>query len=230
MLIAARGERLPGWAVACSDFWASFSLQTVVIAFVRAATPTFVSVFWSKSLVQFGAVLLVGSVLLGGLAGCAEEEAVPPQAPDTAAVQSRVDSMSVYAVLRTDRRFSTLVTGLDSTGLDTTLAREGPYTLFAPPDTAFAALPNGTMPLLLSEKRARLRTVLSHHVVNTRVTRAALTDSTVLPTLSGDSLQVQVTDSTTTVGSAVVVDRDVTTDNGLIHVIDRVLRPPSEAP
>jgi len=230
MLIEERGERLPGWAVACSDFWAPFSPQTVVIAFVCAATPTFVRVFWSRSLVQFGTALLVGGVLLGGMTGCAEEETAPPRAPDTAAVQSRVDSMSVNAVLRTDRRFSTLVTGLDSTGLDTTLAGAGPYTLFAPPDTAFAALPNGTMPLLLAEKRARLRTVLSHHVVNKRVTRAALTDSTVLSTLSGDSLRVRVTDSTMTVGSAVVVDGDVATGNGLIHVIDRVLRPPSEAP
>mgnify|MGYP006420656655 CR=1 FL=1 len=178
---------------------------------------------------QFGTALLVGGVLLGGGTGCTGEEATPPQAPDTAAVQPRVDSISVSAVLRTDRRFSTLVTGLDSTGLDTTLAREGPYTLFAPPDTAFAALPNGTMPLLLTEEQARLRAVLSHHVVNRRVTRAALTDSTTLPTLSGDSLRVRVTDSTTTVGGAVVVDGDVTAKNGLIHVTDRVLRPPSEA-
>lgn len=162
------------------------------------------------------------------MAACTGEEPSTTAAPDTTAVPSRADSMSVTAVLRTDRRFSTLTTGLDSTGLDSTLAGNGPYTLFAPPDTAFAALPDGTMPLLLTEEVDRLRTVLAHHVVNERVTRAALTDATVLTTLSGDSLRVRVTDSTVTVGSAVVVDGDVSGSNGLIHVIDRVLRPPSD--
>jgi uncharacterized surface protein with fasciclin (FAS1) repeats len=194
---------------------------------VRTNTPEDPSSLSSTALIQAGAVLLVSAVFLVAGAACTQDESVRPQGADTAAVTPSVDSMSLRAVLRTDRRFSTLSAGLDSTGLDSALAGTGPYTLFAPPDTAFAALPDGTMPLLLEEKRARLRAVLSHHVVSERVTRAALTDSTVLTTLSGDSLRVRVTDSTVTVGTAVVVDGDVAGSNGLIHVIDRVLRPPS---
>jgi uncharacterized surface protein with fasciclin (FAS1) repeats len=135
--------------------------------------------------------------------------------------------MTVNRVLRTDDRFATLVSGLDSTGLDSILAGPGPYTLFAPPDSAFSALPAGTVPLLMTEEVSRLRAILAHHVVNGRVRLAALSDSAVVPTLNGDSLRFSAGDSSRTVEGATVVDGDVEVANGLIHVVDRVLRPPS---
>jgi uncharacterized surface protein with fasciclin (FAS1) repeats len=135
--------------------------------------------------------------------------------------------MTVNRVLRTDSRFATLVAGLDSTGLDSILAGSGPYTLFAPPDSAFSALPAGTVPLLMTEEVSRLRAILAHHVVEGRVSVTALSDSVVVPTLNGDSLRLYATDSSLTIGNATVLDADVEVANGLIHVVDQVLRPPS---
>ena len=133
--------------------------------------------------------------------------------------------MSVNEVLRTDRRFSTLVASLDSTGLDTTLSEAGPFTLLAPPDSAFDALPDGTVPLLLSERRDRLRTILAHHVIDGRLDSATTTGSTVATTLRGDTLSIDATDSTLSVENATVLD-GVDVENGVIHVVDRVLLPP----
>ena len=159
--------------------------------------------------------------------GCGQEPSSEALVRDTAAVAPKPDSMTVNRVLRTDERFATLVAGLDSTGLDSILGESGPYTLFAPPDSAFSALPAGTVPLLMTEEESRLRAILAHHVIDGQVRLAALSDSAVVPTLNGDSLRVLIADSSRTVGGATVVDGDVEVANGLIHVIDRVLRPPS---
>lgn len=163
-------------------------------------------------------------ILVGVVMGCSEQEA-PTDTGDRAPLAAIPDSMTIDRVLRTDERFSALVAALDSTGLDSTLASEGPYTLLAPPDTAFAALPEGTMEVLLTERPDRLRTILAHHVVEGRVGAADLPDASSLVTLSGDSLRVR-RDSVLTVGPATVVDDDVAVANGLIHVLDRVLPPP----
>ena len=169
--------------------------------------------------------VLVFVVLVGG--GCTQDAPPEPSVQDTVAVASTPDSMTVNRVLRTDSRFATLVAGLDSTGLDSILAGSGPYTLFAPPDSAFSALPAGTVPLLMTEEVSRLRTILAHHVIDGRVRMTALSDSVVVPTLNGDSLRLYATDSSLTIGNATVLDADVEVANGLIHVVDQVLRPPS---
>lgn len=169
--------------------------------------------------------LLAFVLLVGG--GCGQEPPAETPDQDTVAATPKPDSMTVNRVLRTDDRFSTLVAGLDSTGLDSVLTGSGPYTMFAPPDSAFTALPAGTVPLLMTEEVSRLRAILAHHVVDGRVPVTALSDSTVLPTLNGDSLRVYAADSSRTVEGATVVDGNVEVANGLIHVIDRVLRPPS---
>ena len=168
-------------------------------------------------------MLAVTAVLI---TGCGEQE--PAEAPgDVPTLARTADSMTVDRVLRTDERFSTLVTALDSTGLDSILASDGPYTLFAPPNTAFTQLPDGTMDVLLTDRTDRLRTILAHHVVDGRVAVVDLADTMALPTLSGDSLRVR-RDSALTVGTATVVDQDVPVANGLIHVLNRVLRPPAD--
>lgn len=158
--------------------------------------------------------------------GCGNDDASESakNAPDLAGT---ADSMTVPRVLQTDDRFSTLVAALDSAGLNTTLAGTGPYTLFAPPNAAFEELPNGTVDILLTERTGRLRTILAHHVVADRVEAAQLADTTALITLSGDSLRVR-SDTVLTVGTAAVVDDDIPVANGLIHVIDRVVPPPSD--
>jgi len=138
------------------------------------------------------------------------------------------DTMTIDDVLRTDGRFSTLVGVLDSTGLDSTLRGDGPYTLFAPPNSAFEALPAGTMPVLINERRDRLRAILSLHVVPDGVPLPKADARWSGRSLSGDSLQVTVTDTSARIRNAHVVDADIKTANGRIHVIDRVLQPATE--
>ena len=161
--------------------------------------------------------------------GACGENASSPQ-PDGAALDlaATPDTMTIDRILRTDDRFSTLVTALDSTGLDSLLASEGAFTLFAPPDSAFAALPAGTVPALLGEEQDQLRRILTHHVVDGEVSLESLADPSPLITLAGDTLQVQATDSVTTIGATRILDGDVEGANGRIHVIDGVLRPPPE--
>lgn len=141
-------------------------------------------------------------------------------------VAEMADTMTVDHVLRTDERFSTLVAAIDSIALDSTLGSSGPYTLFAPPNSAFSELPEGTVQTLLRERTDRLRTVLAHHVVQGEVDLRSLAQSNRLRTLTGDSVRVLATDSTLWIGNARVVDAGVRVANGVIHVIDRVLPPP----
>jgi len=175
--------------------------------------------------------LLVGTILLAlaAVMGACGGDAPSPQ-PEGAALDlaATPDTMTIDHILRTDARFSTLVAALDTTGLDSTLASAGPFTLFAPPDRAFAALPSGTVPALLGEEQDQLRRILTHHVIDGDVALSALSDAVPLITLAGDTLQVQVTDSVTTVGVTRLLDGDVEGANGRIHVIDGVLRPPPE--
>lgn len=172
-------------------------------------------------------LVLAFSLILVGCGGNGEDVDRNP-ARDTVAVRGAADSMTIKQILPTDQRFSTFVASLDSTGLDSVLAKPGPYTVFAPPDSAFDALPDGTLSVLLMDRPLRLRSILAHHVVEGRVSAAALADSSVLTTLSGDSLRVEGADTILTVGTAQVLARDIEGTNGLIHVIDQVLRPPPE--
>jgi len=176
--------------------------------------------WWSWGLRGLGLVGLAMGLLACGAERTSESES------DPSLVSTAADTMTIRRVLQTDDRFSTLVAALDSAGLDSTLASSGSYTLFAPPNAAFDALPDGTMSVLLTERPERLRTILAHHVVDERVPAAALADTTTLTTLDGDSLRVR-TDTTLMVGNAPVVDDDIAVDNGLIHVIEAVLRPPA---
>lgn len=170
----------------------------------------------------------VSIAILIGLLGiaCAQQDAEPETAEEPALAQDAMDTLTVDQVLRRDHRFSTLAAGLDSTRLDTILSGEGSFTLFAPLDTAFSALPSGTVSVLLDERHDRLRTILQHHVVNEEIRADRLPEASPIPTLSGGSVRVWVTDSTLGLGSTQVVERDLKSANGVIHVIDRVLRPP----
>jgi len=160
--------------------------------------------------------------------GCGGNESAPEPAGADFALAAAPDSMTIDRILRTDARFSTLVAALDSASLDSTLASEGPFTLFAPPDSAFDALPAGTVPALLTEQQDQLRRILVHHVIPAEVALDALSDRSTLITLAEDTLQVRVTDSTTTVGATRILSEDVQGANGRILVIDGVLRPPPE--
>jgi uncharacterized surface protein with fasciclin (FAS1) repeats len=120
--------------------------------------------------------------------------------------------------------FETLVAAVKAAGLVETLKGEGPFTVFAPTDAAFAALPKGTVEGLLAD-RAALTKVLTYHVVPGRLMAAEVVKSKWLRTVQGDSLLVNVGESGASVDGVRIVKTDITTSNGVIHVIDAVLLP-----
>ena len=117
--------------------------------------------------------------------------------------------------------FQTLLTAVDAAGLGDTLAGGGPFTVFALTDAAFAALPQGAVHELLADPQALAR-VLTDHVVPGRITSAQITHDSDQKTVEGSVLSLVVNDGVT-VNDATVIEADVEAENGVIHVIDRVL-------
>jgi uncharacterized surface protein with fasciclin (FAS1) repeats len=122
--------------------------------------------------------------------------------------------------------FNTLVAAVQAADLVEVLQGDGPFTVFAPTDAAFAALPEGTVESLLANPEA-LRAILTYHVVAGRVTSSDLVAAGGAnpATVNGQNLNIVVGGSGVTVNSATVIQADVMARNGVIHVIDQVLLP-----
>ena len=123
--------------------------------------------------------------------------------------------------------FSTLVTAVKEAGLVEALQAEGPYTVFAPTNDAFAALPDGTLDTLLMEENVdQLQGILKLHVVSGKIMSADIAEGTTeVETLAGDTIEVVNDGESVTVGGATVIKPDVKTSNGVIHAIDSVILP-----
>lgn len=121
--------------------------------------------------------------------------------------------------------FGTLVAAVQAAGLVDTLKGEGPFTVFAPTDEAFAALPEGTVENLLKpENKDALTAILTYHVVSGKVMSGDLSNNMMATTVQGGDLTI-ITEGGVTVNGANVVAADVVASNGVIHVIDAVLLP-----
>jgi LPXTG-motif cell wall-anchored protein len=123
-------------------------------------------------------------------------------------------------------QFTTLARALQAAGLVETLKGPGPYTVFAPTDAAFAKLPPGTLDSLLANP-AQLRAVLTYHVVPGRVTAAQVAGLSTATTVQGEPIRITATGGTVRINNATVTQADVMASNGVIHVVDTVLLPPS---
>jgi uncharacterized surface protein with fasciclin (FAS1) repeats len=124
--------------------------------------------------------------------------------------------------------FNTLVAAVQAAELADALRAEGPYTVFAPTDEAFAALPAGTVENLLKpENREQLQAVLLYHVVSGAIMAADIGSGAQPATLQGATVDVVGTASGVTVNGANVVAADIVASNGVIHVIDAVILPPA---
>ena len=123
-------------------------------------------------------------------------------------------------------QFTTLVAAIQAAGLVDTLKSEGPFTVFAPTDAAFAALPDGTVENLLKpENKDQLIAVLTYHVVPGKVMSADIAGKSLqVASVQGSELSVNATDGVK-VDNATVVMADIETSNGVIHVIDAVVLP-----
>lgn len=121
--------------------------------------------------------------------------------------------------------FNTLVAAVQAAGLVETLKGEGPFTVFAPTDAAFAALPEGTVETLLKpENKDQLIAILTYHVVAGKVMSGDLSDDMKATTVQGGEIMIDL-DNGVMVNDANVVTADIEADNGVIHVIDKVIIP-----
>jgi len=122
--------------------------------------------------------------------------------------------------------FNTLVAAVEAADLTETLRSEGPFTVFAPTDEAFAKLPAGTVDnLLRPENKAKLQAILTYHVVSGKVMSGDAAKLTSAKTVNGESFRISSSGNGLMVDDANVVKADINTSNGVIHVIDRVIMP-----
>jgi uncharacterized surface protein with fasciclin (FAS1) repeats len=135
-------------------------------------------------------------------------------------------SKTIVDVAVEDGRFTTLVAALQAAGLAETLAGEGPFTVFAPTDDAFAALPEGTVEALLADI-PQLTDILLYHVVSGKVMASDVVNLESAETLQGQSLDFAVNGGVVTIGDVQILITDIEAANGVIHVIDGVLLPPA---
>jgi len=123
-------------------------------------------------------------------------------------------------------QFNTLAAALQAAGLVDTLKGAGPFTVFAPTDAAFAALPAGTVDTLLKpENKDQLVAILTYHVVSGSYPAARVATMDAAPTVNGDSVAIRAASGKVMIDGATVLMPDVAASNGVIHVIDTVLMP-----
>jgi uncharacterized surface protein with fasciclin (FAS1) repeats len=186
---------------------------------------------------------IIGTVAVGalalGAAACGDDDDAASEEPSTATADRPAESggpaaeapATVVDVAASNDDFSTLVTAVEAAGLAETLNGDGPFTVFAPVNDAFAALPAGTLDtLLLPENGDQLKAVLTYHVVPLEAMSDDLSDGMTITTVQGQPLTVGVSDAGVTLtdasGNAVsVVQADIEAGNGVVHVIDEVLLP-----
>lgn len=147
------------------------------------------------------------------------------------AQQAAKASSDIVAVASNTSSLSTLVTAVKAASLVDTLQGAGPYTVFAPTNDAFAALPAGTLDTLLKPENVdQLKSILTYHVVAGKVRSSDLKDGQVITTVQGGKLTVKIADGKVYLidakGSQIMVEKaDVNADNGIVHIVGGVLLP-----
>jgi uncharacterized surface protein with fasciclin (FAS1) repeats len=175
----------------------------------------------TRYIVAIVAALMVVPLVIAACGSTSDEAEAPSPTPSpTMSLKDIVDT-AVEA-----GSFTTLVTAVQAAGLEETLRGEGPYTVFAPTDDAFAAVPQETLDALLADPEGALTDVLTYHVVPGKVMSTDLSDGMQAETVNGETLEITIEDDgTVKVNGATVITADIETANGVIHVIDTVLVP-----
>ena len=141
----------------------------------------------------------------------------------TLSIPAVASAGDIVTVARGAGTFNTLLTALEAGGLDEVLTGDGPFTVFAPTDEAFAKIPEADLKALLADKE-KLTAVLTYHVVSGKVMAEDVSKLNEAKTVQGQSLTIAA-EGSVTVDDAKVILADVSADNGVIHVIDSVLMP-----
>jgi uncharacterized surface protein with fasciclin (FAS1) repeats len=179
-------------------------------------------------------VILTDIAASNGIIHVIDAVILPPSMTEAAADEAMadeemMDAKSIAEIAVEDGRFTTLVAALDAAGLVDTLAGEGEFTVFAPVDDAFAALPEGTVETLLEDPQGALTDILLYHVVEGAVPAETVVTLDSAPTLQGSDVHITVSDEGVFLNDTVkVIITDVMASNGIIHVIDGVLLPPAD--
>ncbi len=168
-----------------------------------------------------GVVHLIDAVMLPPNLELPGSEGSPDGGPDGGAPTANLVETAIAA-----GGFETLVAAAEAAGLTETLSGDGPFTVFAPTDAAFAALPDGVLDALLADPD-ELAAVLTYHVVPGALPSESISDGARVDTVLGPWLTATVSDEGVSVGDASVTTADVLASNGVIHVIDQVLIPPA---
>jgi len=165
----------------------------------------------------------------GGESPTVTENPTPPAIAEAPAPAPAVETADIVDTAVSAGSFSTLIAAVQAAGLESTLRGAGPFTVFAPTDAAFAALPAGTVEELLKpENKEQLTAILTYHVLPGEVMSSAIAGQTLEPaTVQGATVKVDGAGGGVMVNDARVVTADVDASNGVIHVIDKVIMPPA---
>lgn len=179
-----------------------------------------------KRLLTLMAAVAAVTVLAGFATACGGDDDEGNAATATQAEPAEPAGQDIVAVAQGEPSLSTLVEAVTAAELAETLQADGPYTVFAPTNDAFAELGERQLNELLEpENRDQLTNILTYHVVPGEMTAAMLEDGQQLETAQGETLTVRVSGDSVEVDGATVVQSDVEASNGVVHVIDTVLSP-----
>jgi uncharacterized surface protein with fasciclin (FAS1) repeats len=181
----------------------------------------------------FAAIAVGASIALLGAACTSDQtsDQTPSEGTTTESAMASGSGMTISEVVAADSDFATLLAAVKAARLGETLSTEGPFTVFAPTDDAFAALPKGTVEALLKPRNEdQLQAILTYHVLPDDVTAADVRPGEVA-TVNGETFDVAVDAGTVAItdgqgNTAEVIATDIDAANGVVHAIDSVLLPP----
>ncbi len=185
-----------------------------------------------------GVIHVIDTVLIPPAAEAAPAEEAAAPAEEVAAEEVMTDTaeamveevaapQSIVDIAVSNPDFSTLVAAVTAAGLVDTLSGEGPFTVFAPTNAAFAKLPQETLDALLADPTGGLTQILLYHVVPGKVMAADVTDGLTVATVQGSPVTFSVVDGVVKINDATITVTDIEASNGVIHVIDTVITPPA---
>jgi uncharacterized surface protein with fasciclin (FAS1) repeats len=176
-------------------------------------------------------LMLIVSFVKIPLFGMPHKNTMPSAGGQQAHTMQGQQTRDIVDVAAADERFETLVAALQAADLVETLKGQGPFTVFAPTDDAFAKLPAGTLEdLLKPENKSTLVDILTYHVFPGNVLAADVVnlDGQDITMANGDKARIQVRNGEVFINGARVIATDIVASNGVIHVIDTVILPPTE--
>ncbi len=172
-------------------------------------------------------LLMVSAILV--LSACQPIMAPTPAASSPTATPAAAAAKDIVDTAVAAGNFKTLVAAVEAAGLVDTLKGEGPFTVFAPTDDAFKALPAGTVDTLLKDPKGDLTQILLYHVLPGKVMAADVKDGLEAKTVQGSPVTFKIDGQNVMINQAKIVTTDIVASNGVIHVIDAVIMPPAKS-